>query len=133
MTVSSHYTFIQCESGPNPRQISLVSRKKIRAQVMRTSWLHKKALETKAALSKAYYTPTHKSPDTPRGPFRGNTSQQLVVAKLTACKDASGSAYNDSKWALRLAGSTPGASPSALDRLCSSRSRKAHVSSLPDF
>jgi hypothetical protein len=68
MTVSSHYTFIQCESGPNPQQIGLVNRNRIRAQVMRTSWSHKKALRTKAALSKVSHnnhTPTHKSLDIP--------------------------------------------------------------------
>src|SRR5271168_2783702 len=58
MTVSSHYTFIQCESGPNPRQIGLIKGKKIRAQVMRMSWSHKKA-------SRKNHTPTHKSPDIP--------------------------------------------------------------------
>ena len=42
----------------NPRQIDLVNRKKIRAQVMGTSWSHKKA-------SHKNHTPTHKSPDIP--------------------------------------------------------------------
>jgi hypothetical protein len=58
---------IRCESGPNPRQVGLVNRTTIRAQVMRTFWSHKKALQ-KAALSKASHknhTPIHKSPDTP--------------------------------------------------------------------
>lgn len=61
MTNPDQFTFISCESGAAPRSIGKENRKRIRAQVMRTSWSHKK--ENKKVHAK--YKPVNKAPGIP--------------------------------------------------------------------
>ncbi len=77
------FTFISCESGATPKRIGAESRKKIRSQVMRSSWSKKKSTSSKRSGGSSGTRPT----DAPNGVPPGVASVSDILDPETNKSD----------------------------------------------